>query len=158
MKKLMILFMVVMTTLGLSAQTMKEVTIQTNGKCGRCARTMQTAVPTFEGVESCSYDMATAKITVKYDAKKTNEKAIRTGISNLGYDADKVKANADARAKLPACCRGEAKCGSAKEGDHKCAGEAKSGEHKCAGEAKSGEHKCAGEAKSGEHKCAGEHK
>ena len=164
----MFLVLVVMTTLGLSAQSTQNVTIQTNGKCGRCAKVMQTAVPNFEGVQACTYDMATAKLTVSYDPKQTTADAIRKGVSKLGYDADNVKADAEARAKLPACCRGEAQCGGEakanagehkcqghQEGAHKCAGEAKSGEHKCAGEQKAGEHKCAGEAKSGEHKCQG---
>ncbi|MBO7490853.1 MAG: cation transporter [Bacteroidales bacterium] len=163
MKKIMLLLLVVITSLGLSAQSTQNVTIQTNGKCGRCAKVMQTAVPTFEGVQACSYDMATAKLTVSYDPKLTTADAIRKGVSKLGYDADKVKADAEARAKLPACCRGEAQCGGeAKAGEHKCSGHAQAGEHKCAGEAKAGEHKCAGHAQASEHKCAnaqgGEHK
>ncbi len=158
MKKIMFLLLVVMTTLGLSAQSTQNVTIQTNGKCGRCAKVMQTAVPTFEGVQACVYDMATAKLTVSYDPKQTTADAIRKGVSKLGYDADNVKADAEARAKLPACCRGEAQCGGgeAKAGEHKCAGEAKAGEHKCSGHAQATEHKCAGEAKAAEHKCAGD--
>lgn len=172
MKKIMLLLMVVMTTLGLSAQSTQNVTIQTNGKCGRCAKVMQTAVPTFEGVQACTYDMATAKLTVSYDPKQTTADAIRKGVSKLGYDADNVKADAEARAKLPACCRGEAQCGGeAKSAEHKCAGHAQAGEHKCAGHAQEGEHKCskaegehkcAGHAQEGEHKCSnaqgGEHK
>lgn len=169
MKKIMLLLLVVMTTLGLSAQSTQNVTIQTNGKCGRCAKVMQTAVPNFEGVQACTYDMATAKLTVSYDPKQTTAEAIRQGVSKLGYDADNVKADAEARAKLPACCRGEAQCGEAKGGEHKCGGEAKATEHKCSKaegvhkcEKAEAEHKCANEAKSGEHKCSnaqgGEHK
>ena len=146
--------LVVITSLGLSAQSTQNVTIQTNGKCGRCAKVMQTAVPTFEGVQACSYDMATAKLTVSYDPKQTTADAIRKGVSKLGYDADNVKADAEARAKLPACCRGEAQCGGeAKAGEHKCSGHAQAGEHKCAGHAQEGEHKCS--KAEGEHKCAG---
>ncbi len=126
MKKIVLLLLVVLTTLGLSAKNpVKTVTIQTNGKCGRCANVMKTSVPTFQGVQTCVYDMATAKITVTYDTKVTTPDAIRQGISKLGYDADAVKANPEARAKLPACCRGEAKCG----GDAKS--NTKADEHKC---------------------------
>lgn len=158
MKKIMLLMLVVITSLGLSAQSTQNVTIQTNGKCGRCAKVMQTAVPTFEGVQACSYDMATAKLTVSYDPKQTTADAIRKGVSKLGYDADNVKADSEARAKLPACCRGEAQCGGeAKAGEHKCSGHAQAGEHKCAGQAQAGEHKCQGH-QGGEHKCAGEAK
>jgi hypothetical protein len=55
--------------------------------------------------------METSKLTVTYDSKKTDANAIRQGISKLGYNADAVKADADARAKLPACCRAEKKTG-----------------------------------------------
>ena len=46
----------------------------------------------------------TAKLTVTYDAAKTSPAQLRTSISKLGYNADNVKADAAARAKLPSCC------------------------------------------------------
>jgi Copper chaperone len=67
-------------------------------------------VPFFKGVKEYTYDPATVKLTVTYDTKKTTADQIRKQISDLGYDADNVKANEAARAKLPACCRKES-CG-----------------------------------------------
>jgi hypothetical protein len=46
-------------------------------------------------------------ITVYYNGKKTDLQAIKTAISNLGYDADDVKANLEAYANLDGCCKKE---------------------------------------------------
>jgi copper chaperone CopZ len=70
-----------------------------------CEKKFSSNVPYFKGITDFSYDMATSKITVTFNPKKTTIEEIRKGISDLGYDADGVKANVEARAKLPACCR-----------------------------------------------------
>ena len=176
MKKIIILAIAAILTLGANAQQVSKgeqtVTIQTNGVCQKCADKFKENVPYFKGVKSYSYDMKTAKLTINYDAKKTNPDQLRTEVSKLGYNADNVKADPAARAKLPACCRAEKGAGGCSGhgggqgcGNHgaeqkSCAGHAQGGEHKCAN-AQGGEHKCAN-AQGGEHKCAnaqgGEHK
>ena len=114
MKRIIILALVSLITLGVSAQQSKTaskgeqtVTIQTNGVCQKCADKFKENVPYFKGVKSYTYDMKTAKLTITYDSKKTNPDQLRQQISKLGYNADNVKADAAARAKLPACCRVE---------------------------------------------------
>lgn len=185
MKKIIILAIAAILTLGANAQQVSKgeqtVTIQTNGVCQKCADKFKENVPYFKGVKSYSYDMKTAKLTINYDAKKTNPDQLRTEVSKLGYNADNVKADPAARAKLPACCRAEKgaggcsghgggqgcgnhgaeqkSCAGHATGEHKCA-HAQGGEQKCA-KSQAGEHKCAN-AQGGEHKCAnaqgGEHK
>ena len=114
MKRLILLALVSLITLGASAQQSKAaskneqtVTIQTNGVCQKCADKFKENVPYFKGVKSYNYDMKTAKLTITYDSKKTNPDQLRQQISKLGYNADDVKADPAARAKLPACCRAE---------------------------------------------------
>ena len=118
MKRLIVLALVSLITLGVSAQATKSaakneqtVTIQTNGVCQKCAVRFRENVPYFKGVKSYAYDMKTAKLTIVYDSKKTNPDQLRQEISKLGYNADNVKADAAARAKLPACCRAEKSSG-----------------------------------------------
>jgi len=118
MKRLIVLALVSLITLGVSAQATKSVskneqtvTIQTNGVCQKCADRFKENVPYFKGVKSYTYDMKTAKLTIVYDSKKTNPDQLRQEISKLGYNADNVKADAAARAKLPACCRAEKSSG-----------------------------------------------
>lgn len=100
------------TTAQSKSSTYATVTIQTNASknCKSCINRFKENVPFFKGVKEYTYDPATVKLTVTYDTKKTTADQIRKQISDLGYDADKVKANPAARAKLPACCRKES-CG-----------------------------------------------
>lgn len=94
------------------ANSYATITIQTNASknCKSCINRFKENVPFFKGVKEYTFDPATVKLTVTYDTKKTTADQIRKQISDLGYDADKVKANPSARAKLPACCRKES-CG-----------------------------------------------
>ena len=106
MKKLLTFLIVVlmgMTVFAQKAET-QTITIQTNGTCEHCKKVMMENVPQWKGVEKCTYDLKTAKITITYQPQKTSPETLRTAISQLGYDADNVKADAEARAKLPSCC------------------------------------------------------
>ena len=106
MKKLLTFLIVVlmgMTVFAQKAET-QTITIQTNGTCEHCKKVMMENVPQWKGVEKCTYDLKTAKLTITYQPQKTSPETLRTAISQLGYDADNVKADAEARAKLPSCC------------------------------------------------------
>ena len=94
-----------------TASTIQKVVIQTNGVCSKCEALFKENVPFFKGVKDYSYDPKTAKMTIAYDSKKTNPDLLRQQISKLGYNADNVKADPAARAKLPACCQVDKKPG-----------------------------------------------
>ena len=83
----------------------ETVIIQTNAYSAKSDVIFKESLPFLKGVKDYKYDEKTSKIAVAYDAKKTNPDAIRAGIAKLGFDADKVKANEQARAKLPAECK-----------------------------------------------------
>jgi copper chaperone CopZ len=83
----------------------ETVIIQTNAYSAKSDAIFKESLPFLKGVKDYKYDEKTSKIAVAYDAKKTNPDAIRAGIAKLGFDADKVKANEQARAKLPAECK-----------------------------------------------------
>ena len=91
--------------------SIQKVVIQTNGVCSKCEALFKENVPFFKGVKDYSYDPKTSKMTIAYDSKKTNPDLLRQQISKLGYNADNVKADPAARAKLPACCQVEKKPG-----------------------------------------------
>lgn len=91
----------------LSAQNSKSatVTIKTNGVCKMCEDRFNEKVPYFKGVQDFSYDLTSNNMVITYNPNKTNPDELRKQVSNLGYDADAVKANPTAREKLPACCK-----------------------------------------------------
>lgn len=96
-----------------TTSTMQKVVIQTNGVCSKCEALFKENVPFFKGVKDYTYDPKTSKMTITYDSKKTNPDMLRQQISKLGYNADNVKADPAARAKLPACCQVDKKPGQA---------------------------------------------
>lgn len=107
MKKYFATLVIVLFSISLMAQKSnnEKIIIQTNGVCEKCKDRFYEKVPYFKGVVDFSYDVKTAKMTVVYNPKKTTPAEIRKGVSDLGYNADDVKANPEARAKLPECCR-----------------------------------------------------
>lgn len=111
MKKYFLTLMVAVFSMTLFAQKSenKTIVIQTNAVCETCEKLFAEKVPYFKGVTDYSFDLKTAKMTVTYNPKKTTPEEIRKGVSDLGYNADDVKADAKAREKLPACCKAEKK-------------------------------------------------
>jgi len=83
----------------------ETVVIQTNAYAAKSNDIFKESLPFVKGVKEYKFDEATSKIAVAYDPKKTTPEAIRAAIAKVGFDADQVKANEQARAKLPAECK-----------------------------------------------------
>lgn len=58
-----------------------------------------------KGVKFGELDVPSRKVTVKFSPSVITLDEIKKKISELGYDADDVKANHDAYEKLPSCCK-----------------------------------------------------
>jgi hypothetical protein len=83
----------------------ETIIIQTNAYSAKSDEIFRESFASVKGVKDYKYDEKTYKIAVAYDAKRTNPDAIRAEIAKMGFNADKVTANAQARAKLPAECK-----------------------------------------------------
>lgn len=57
------------------------------------------------GIKNTSVDSKANTITVVYDERKISLEQVRTKISKLGLDADSLKADPTAVAKLDDCCK-----------------------------------------------------
>lgn len=86
-------------------RNVEEVKIQTSALCGTCEKIIMEALAFKSGVRSASIDLESAILTVNYNQRRTSPENIRKTISKVGYDADDVKADKEAYAKLPFCCR-----------------------------------------------------
>ena len=73
--------------------------------CETCGQLFQKNMLKIKGVKMYELDEKAMTITVYYDPKKTDLEAIKTGISQLGFDADNLKADAVAYEKLDGCCK-----------------------------------------------------
>ena len=83
----------------------ETIVIQTNAYSAKSDEIFKENLPFVKGVKDYKYDVKTYKVAVAYDAKKTNPDKIRAAIAKLGFNADQVAANEQARAKLPAECK-----------------------------------------------------
>ena len=88
--------------LKLEVKGAETIIIQTNAYSAKSDEIFKANLPFLKGVKDYKYDEKTYRVAVAYDPKKTNPDAIREGIAKIGFNADKVKANEQARAKLPA--------------------------------------------------------
>ncbi len=59
----------------------------------------------LKGVVFAELNFKDNTITVKYKTELVNPNQIRQKISEIGYDADDVKASKEGFDKLPACCK-----------------------------------------------------
>jgi periplasmic mercuric ion binding protein len=98
-------------TASVFAQPQKEETvkIKTSAVCGSCKDRIEKGLKSEKGINSVSLDVETKIVTVKFDGTKTDPDKIRDKISKLGYNADNILADKTAYAKLPACCKDDAK-------------------------------------------------
>jgi copper chaperone CopZ len=108
MKRLivMVLVLVIGTTMSLQAQNSKKETIKikTNAYSAKSDEIFKENLPFVKGVNSYEFCFHSSTLTVNYNPSKTTPAKIKAEVSKLGFDADEVKGDAKARAKLPKEC------------------------------------------------------
>lgn len=90
---------------GLSFGQTQEVVIKTSAECGSCKDRIEEKLNYTGGVRFAEVDLKANTITVKYNVKKITLAELKTIITDLGYDADDMKAKQSGIDKLPACCK-----------------------------------------------------
>ena len=84
--------------------------IHTNAVCDMCQNTIQTEMLYVKGVQAVKVDLTANIIHVDYKASKTDPDKLRHAVAKLGYMADDLMPDPEARKALPACCQKEG-CG-----------------------------------------------
>ncbi len=74
-------------------------------QCETCGHLLEKTLLKNNGIQMITLDEKAMTIEVIYNTKKTTLPAIKTAISELGYDADEVKATAAGYEKLDGCCK-----------------------------------------------------
>ncbi|PKP17931.1 MAG: MerP protein [Bacteroidetes bacterium HGW-Bacteroidetes-21] len=105
MKNFIVILLVAVSAQVFAQKNVTEIEIMTSAQCGMCKDRIEKALAYEKGVIKSEVDLATKKVKVKYNTKKTNPDKIRLAISNVGHDADDIAADPVAYEKLPACCR-----------------------------------------------------
>ena len=109
MKFLVIIAAVCFSTTGLSAQqTLAKTSIEVNGNCNMCRKTIEKAART-DGVKKASWDVKTHELDLVYDSTKVSLDMIQLRIAAAGYDTPAHRANDATYSKLHSCCQYERK-------------------------------------------------
>ena len=74
-------------------------------QCGMCQKIIEVGLAKVDGVSNPRVDLKTKKAILFHNPEKTNLKSIEKVVSELGYQANNLKANPDSYADLPACCK-----------------------------------------------------
>jgi len=90
---------------GASVGQTQEVVIETSSECGACKKRIEEKLNYTAGIKFAELDVPTKELTVRFSTKKISLAEIKKIISEIGYDADEVKANPTSVKKLPACCK-----------------------------------------------------
>jgi copper chaperone CopZ len=75
--------------------------------CGMCVKKITKAVQAVEGVTEVTVDRKNKVAKVSFDPEKTTLEKIEIAIVKAGYVANDKKADEEAFAKLPDCCKAE---------------------------------------------------
>ena len=111
MKKLttliIITFLIISTqhVLAQNANKTETIVIKVSTQCEQCKARLEKAMAYEKGITSSNLNIDKAELTVTYKPTKTSPEKIRLAISEVGYDADDVKANEKAYNNLPTCCQ-----------------------------------------------------
>lgn len=79
--------------------------ILTNAQCSDCKQRIEGVLNYEKGINYAVLDVETKMVEVRFNSKRTSLEKIRKTISEIGYDADDVKANPKTQEELPGCCQ-----------------------------------------------------
>ena len=75
------------------------------GNCNMCKKLIDEAAANVDGVYSAKWNVDTKKITVKFDAGKTDLDTIKKAIAAVGYDTEEFRASDETYEALHHCCK-----------------------------------------------------
>jgi copper chaperone CopZ len=101
----LIAILLIGNTLFAQSKKVETVVIQTSAQCEMCKERIEVELIYTGGVKKAILNLEDKSVSVTYKTKKLSADKIRKIVSDLGYDADEVKANQEAYGNLPECCK-----------------------------------------------------
>ena len=123
MKKTFLLLLTALFTVSVYAKDIKELIVTTNPPmhCENCEKKIKDNLRFEKGVKKIETNVPDQRVTVTYDADKTNPKTIEKGFKKIGYDVKVV--NTDGKTQATPQKSGEVKEGTGCSGS--CCGNKK---------------------------------
>lgn len=100
-----------MSTMGMAQDKLETITIKTSivcdhcMKCDDCGYNIETSIRKAKGIRKVKINPDESTVEVTYRTDVTTPEQIRIALSKSGFDADDVKADPEAYAKLDGCCK-----------------------------------------------------
>jgi len=88
-----------------SCGNVEKAQVQTNAVCKTCEAILDENLTQEAGITAVALNLETKVLTVEYNPEAISMAEIETLVSKTGYDANDVKADAEAHSKLPYCCQ-----------------------------------------------------
>ncbi|MCX7862565.1 MAG: heavy-metal-associated domain-containing protein [Bacteroidales bacterium] len=85
MKKFLVLFILVTSSIVLFAQKSSELKVKTFFHCANGKALIEKELKKVEGIYSVNADLETKVVTIQYDEKKQNKESIVAAIEKIGY-------------------------------------------------------------------------
>jgi mercuric ion binding protein len=83
----------------------EKAVIKTSAVCNMCKTKIEHHLKSINGIEKAVVSLGNQQVKLKYDPQQITLDKVKQAISQLGYDADNIKANPEAYQKLPSCCK-----------------------------------------------------
>ena len=90
-RKLLCILACLLFVTAMQAQTggkFQQVTFQTNGTCQSCKNKIENNIAYEKGVKDVNFDLATSKVRITYNGKKTDPQKLQKAIRALGFTAE----------------------------------------------------------------------
>ena len=112
MKNLFVLtFFLAISFTGFAQDKVETITIKTSivcdhcMECDDCGYNIDTGIRKAKGIRKVKINPEESSVEVTYRSDKTTPDEIRAALAKVGFDADDVKADPEAYAKLDGCCK-----------------------------------------------------
>lgn len=105
MKKLVVIVVFLIGTIGFSQNKNAKALIEVDGVCEMCKDRIELTCLKTKGVKSADWNVKTHELKLVYNDSKTNLNTIEKNILAVGHDTEKLKASDEAYASLHDCCK-----------------------------------------------------
>jgi len=105
MKKIIVILVFLVGTVGFSQSKNAKLTLEVDGVCEMCKKRIETACIKTKGVKSAVWNVETHKLSLVYNEFKTDVKTIKKSIVAVGHDTEGMKASDEAYNNLHGCCK-----------------------------------------------------
>ncbi|MDO1501385.1 cation transporter [Winogradskyella maritima] len=105
MKKLAIIAVMLITTVGFAQTKNDRAIMEVDGVCMMCKARIEKAAIKTKGVKSAIWNVETHELKLIYDGNKTNVDTISKNIAAVGHDTKTIKATDEAYNSVHPCCK-----------------------------------------------------